>query len=1114
MKIVQVGDIHIPDKRIAEFDEMLSDLGARIDATNPDVVVITGDLFVHRNKLTNDQVRQARKFIKETLGKYEKIVISGNHDVSMSADKSDAILSIFEHDKDVVIGKEIGSYYDLDNVRFHFFPYPTKSTLVEMGFEHHNELSTAPIFDKFTIDSSKQNVLVYHGSISSFRMNTQKVGSEELLNVGTEIYINMEELSRFDVVMAGHLHKYQTNTSHGCTIVYAGCPFPLTFEDDEDNGFILWNIGDSAIPEFKKVEHKYPYLTVDLGAIYQFKTGIMEEIDKKLRNNADYSDCRVRVKYHIYPVQAQAIDTSRIAAHFKNSIEVKPVVIYKEHSSAKQEISFEGFKDNSIIGVITEYIDEHKYDPAVHEIAKEVENRAKKTLDDDERGVHFSPLKLRVTNFKAFEEVPEVDFTKLDTIVGVFGPSWSGKSSLIEAIIWALFAKTPRNKDSKSVIRNGENSTTVELEFLAFNNTYKIARTHQLTGTNSLDLYQWIGDTWIPINGESATETKQRISNLVGSYDLFTATVYSPQQKIDLLIEQTPSNRKQTILDCLQVDVLEKRRNIIKEIKKEADDAYSYEQGKQSFIVDQIEKLNTVNYDAAIEAAKDNIVQAKKEQAVFTERIGTLEKQYSMLIEYKDEYEKVDPKITAVRDKIKELRTKLFATQQKRNHMAEIMTNKDIVREGLDRLRQAKEKEEDLVAERARNTERQARQKRYEKELSSVESSYNEQIRLLQESRTSLMSQLGSLKTLNCSKEDCPLNERVNDQKTKIRLEVDGIDEQIRVKETQKQTEASNIKEKILRVKAELDNSYFDQKVYMDVLQAHMKERNEKWEEWDYRLQAGEDLTKEYDDFILTYNEQIGSLIEHRDSMVSRRTELAKLIGSYTSAENEIQKARIDLKSCNEQIEAYNKNISNYEHKKSELAELGRLLEEKVKDVKKAEEYARHCKSYQEIMSKSGVIYALISTAIPMIESFAKNLLEEATSNTLTIDIENSRDLASGKAKDEVMIYMINERGRRDVSEGSGAEKVLISLALRAAMANLLSSRSGSKVELFIIDEGMGAFDSESLPMGKAIFNELGKIFNKILFITHVDEMKDIAQSTISVIPKGNVSTFVIQGGK
>ena len=70
------------------------------------------------------------------------------------------------------------------------------------------------------------------------------------------------------------------------------------------------------------------------------------------------------------------------------------------------------------------------------------------------------PQKLTLKNFMPFRsangETQEVDFSNLD-LFAITGPMASGKSSLIDAIVWCLYGRTARyGADSKGVISAGE----------------------------------------------------------------------------------------------------------------------------------------------------------------------------------------------------------------------------------------------------------------------------------------------------------------------------------------------------------------------------------------------------------------------------------------------------------------------------------------------------------------------------------------------------------------------------------------------------------------------------------------------------------------------------------
>jgi exonuclease SbcC len=87
------------------------------------------------------------------------------------------------------------------------------------------------------------------------------------------------------------------------------------------------------------------------------------------------------------------------------------------------------------------------------------------------------PLKLVVEGFTSFRDKVEIDFTRLD-LFAVTGPTGAGKSSLIDAIVFALYGVVPRvGDDYKQLISHGRERLSVMLEFAAGKERYRIVRT-------------------------------------------------------------------------------------------------------------------------------------------------------------------------------------------------------------------------------------------------------------------------------------------------------------------------------------------------------------------------------------------------------------------------------------------------------------------------------------------------------------------------------------------------------------------------------------------------------------------------------------------------------------
>ena len=324
---------------------------------------------------------------------------------------------------------------------------------------------------RFNFSKELKNVLVYHGTLEGADISDGYKASEEAISIGKDLIINGDFWHQFDACMCGHLHKYQTLDN----AVYSGVHFPLTFADSDSTGFVMW---DGLDFEFIKMEQRYPFMTVDVGDLTPFTSGLTDEAVRRIYNEYDYDKARIRIKYKVLSSQSGNLDHAEISKYFKSAQDIKIVPEYINKESKKNNVSFEDFQEHTIFKLITDYIDDKKYHRDVKKIAKAVETRIEeKYTEDTERGIHFKLDKLKVNNFKCFqEENPEIDFNKLEKVVGVFGRNKMGKSSLIEAIVWSLFGTTMRNKDVKSVIRNGQKGTVVELLFSSYGQEYKIIR--------------------------------------------------------------------------------------------------------------------------------------------------------------------------------------------------------------------------------------------------------------------------------------------------------------------------------------------------------------------------------------------------------------------------------------------------------------------------------------------------------------------------------------------------------------------------------------------------------------------------------------------------------------
>ena len=98
------------------------------------------------------------------------------------------------------------------------------------------------------------------------------------------------------------------------------------------------------------------------------------------------------------------------------------------------------------------------------------------------------PLRLTVQGFTSFAERTEVDFSDLD-LFAITGPTGAGKTSILDAMTWAMYGKTPRlGRCGSELISHGKNSVAVHFEFSAGMDRYRITRSTRRSGAAQVRL--------------------------------------------------------------------------------------------------------------------------------------------------------------------------------------------------------------------------------------------------------------------------------------------------------------------------------------------------------------------------------------------------------------------------------------------------------------------------------------------------------------------------------------------------------------------------------------------------------------------------------------------------
>jgi len=691
-------------------------------------------------------------------------------------------------------------------------------------------------------------------------------------------------------------------------------------------------------------------------------------------------------------------------------------------------------------------------------------------------------------NFKSYGPEPQtVDLRNVDA-VGIGGRNGSGKSSLIEALTFALYGKATvteiRELGDDALINDRASEAYVSVTFQKDGNVYTVERTVRRRGAGKARLSSSILSR--PIADVKAVNAK--VESLLGmNYETFVSSTIIRQDEMDRLTAKRPAERKEILANIFGLQAYEAMREKAHEKAWEIKNEITGLEATKKTLEDKISQEQAVRQKLADHKARIKELEGRRQKA-------------------EDEKKEVESKLEEIRDKKTEFDTK---TSEKQT-LAEQLKNDEANAEGVGKqIQEATDAGKELETLRPRLEER---------------TKLDDELRKLTQQREQLKVTIAELQNTMQGIEQRVKEESENYQKIKDYAVPECPICKRTLDELHRKQLLEEYKQKISGLQKECDELAKKAHDANGTLNEQVTPSIEKTQNI---LNELEKLDKKIGELTATANRlpqlkqeegQLTELIAQRKRRVGELEEtlqkLSSIIQSFTTLEEERNKLEGELIAIHGNLGT---ETANRDRAKKDLSEIEEMKAKHKKLVKQMGDKGRIRVAYEflekEVFHKDGIPTALLIEIVPEIEQEASKILRDLSNGRMDVNFKFGRKTKAGKMTEELIVEAVDQGRSHPVSRYSGGERMRINLALRLGVSEVVAKRSGYKgrIETLVIDEGFGPLDEEGRRATVEILQALRQRFKKILVISHIDDVREAFETRLMVNkPIGGYSSISV----
>jgi hypothetical protein len=333
--------------------------------------------------------------------------------------------------------------------------------------------------------------------------------------------------------MGGHIHNRMiTNKNIG----YCGSLFQQNISESHlHHGYLLWIIVKDSLRQVKEIDvyNNYGFLKVNIinnedKTVFPIPENILYYDIYYKNTTLDILKLYLKNYENLYKKRARSIinlNENSLIEKSNNNINYENITNVDYHIDIIKKILGENhIFINEIIQLHKEYY--HSYNFVINKFK-----------------IKF--ISLEFENLYKFNKKCIIEFNKMNNkLCGIISDNNTGKTCIIDIILFALYDVHFRVGSKQSIINNNANDYYVKLIFEINNSTGVIEK------TNKTCFFQYDNKN---LTQKNLTHTLQLIKNIVGDYNISLYTSFLLQYKNNDFINLSSTLRKQKLTDILSL---------------------------------------------------------------------------------------------------------------------------------------------------------------------------------------------------------------------------------------------------------------------------------------------------------------------------------------------------------------------------------------------------------------------------------------------------------------------------------------------------------------------------------------------------------------------------------